>query len=136
MDIVRRNEERGATPQSRDLDAEIAAAERLVIARDLRIQRHAGELAARLRGHLPAVLGATLGVAFLLGRALSPAGHGRAAAVVRKTLGRDAPLWRMLPLLWPLLPHRLRARVPSGTIALISNIAATLTGGLRPGRKG
>lgn len=136
MDIVRRNEVRAATPHGGDLDAEIAAAERVVIARDLRIQRHAGELAARLRDHWPVALGVTLGVAFLLGRALSPVGHGRAARAVRKTVGADAPLWRLLPLLWPLLPRDLRARVPSGTVALISNIAATLTGGLRPGRKG
>lgn len=136
MDIVHRHELRGATPHGRDLDAEIAAAERVVIARDLRIRRHADELAARLRDHWPLALGATLGVAFLLGRALSPAGHGRTAVAVRKAVGPDAPLWRLLPLLWPLLPRDLRARVPSGTVALISNIAATLTGGLKPGRKG
>ncbi len=135
MDIVHRSELRAAAIP--DLDLEIELAERAVIARDLRIKRRAGEIGARLTEHWPMALGATLGVAFLLGRALSPVGHGRAAAAVRKAaLGRDAPLWRLLPLLWPLLPRDLRARVPSGTVALISNIAATLTGGLRPGRKG
>lgn len=136
MDIVHRNEVRSATPPAQDLDTEIDAAERAVIARDLRVQRRASEIGARLTEHWPVALGVTLGVAFLLGRALSPAGHGRAATAVRKAVGRDGPLWRVLPLLWPLLPRDLRARVPSGTVALLSNIAATLTGGLRPGRKG
>lgn len=136
MDIAHRSESRAAARQSRDLDAEIAVAEQAVIARDLRIRRHAADLAARLHGHWPLVLGVTLGAAFLLGRALSPVGHGRAAVAVRKAVGPDAPVWRLLPLLWPLLPRELRARVPSGTVALLSNIAATLTGGLRPGRKG
>lgn len=136
MDSVRRSEAHGSARPARDLDAEIAVAEQAVIARDLRIQRHAADLSTRLRGHWPLVLGVTLGVAFLLGRALSPAGHGRAALALRKAVGPDAPVWRLLPLLWPLLPRELRARVPSGTVALLSNIAATLTGGLRPGRKG
>jgi len=139
MDIVHRNEVRTATPRmppTPDLDIAIDAAERAVVARDLRIQRRAREIGTRLTEHWPVALGVTLGVAFLLGRALSPAGHGRTATAVRKAVGPGAPLWRMLPLLWPLLPRDLRARVPSGTVALLSNIVSTLTGGLRPGRKG
>lgn len=119
-----------------NLDAQIAAAEHAVIARDLRIQRQARTIARRLTDHWPATLGVTLVVAFLLGRALSPR-HGPAKpSAVRAAVGPEAPIWRLLPLLWPLLPKDLRARAPSGTVALLSNIFATLTGGLKPGRKG
>lgn len=136
MEIAHRSDAYVRTPSAPDLDAAIDAAERAVVARDLRIRHRAGAIAARMADHWPLALGVTVGAAFLLGRALSPVGHGRAATAVRKTVGPDAPLWRLLPLLWPLLPRGLRARVPSGTVALLSNIAATLTGGLKPGRKG
>lgn len=123
---------------SGDLDARIAAAERAVVARDQRVQRGARDVADRLRANWPVAVGVTLAVAFLLGRMVAHR-NGRdvaGASGLRTALGPDAPIWRMLPLLWPLMPRDLREKVPSGTVALLSNIAATLTGGLRPGRKG
>lgn len=127
-----------AHPVQAGLDARIALAEKAVIERDRRVQRGAHEVARRLRANWPITLGLAFAAAFLLGRMVAPRrGNGaRPASPLRASPGSDSPLWRTLPLLWPLLPKNLREKVPSGTVALLSTIAATLTGGLRPGKKG
>lgn len=127
-----------AHPAPTDLDTRIALAENAVIERDRRVQHGAHEVAERLRANWPVALGVTLAVAFLLGRMVAHRHHGaaRPTSPLRSAIGPDGPIWRTLPLLWPLMPKDLRDKVPSGTVALLSNIAATLTGGLRPGKKG
>lgn len=116
------------------LDLQIAAAEHAVIARDQRVQLGARRIADRLIDHWPLTIGLTLAAAFLLGRALAPgARHGAAApSPTRAALAPEAPIWRILPLLWTLAPEHLRAKVPSGTVALLTNAATTLFGGVKP----
>jgi len=116
------------------LDLQIAAAEHAVIDRDQRVQLRARQVADRLVANWPLTLGLTLAAAFLLGRMLAPRPHADSAAPspTRAALAPEAPLWRILPLLWTLAPDRLRAKLPSGKVALLTNVATTLFGGVKP----
>ena len=119
------------------LDDQIAAAEMAVAERDQRVQLRARQVADRLVDHWPVTLGLTLVASFLLGRLLSPRGHRDnrdtpAPSPTRAAPAPQAPIWRVLPLLWTLAPAHLRARLPSGTVALIANVASTLFGGAKP----
>lgn len=116
------------------LDLQIAAAENAVIQRDQRVQLRARQVADRLVAHWPVTIGLTLAAAFLLGRMLAPRPHPVTAgpSPTRAALAPEAPIWRVLPLLWALAPDHLRAKLPSGTVALLTNAVTTLFGGVKP----
>jgi hypothetical protein len=126
-------------PSRPDLDAEIARAERAVAERDgraggkgrllMRELRRKSRLGARL-------LGGTAAGAFVLGWVMA---RGR-----RRRLGEDdprggrrpprdagarlidAPWATLVPLLWPLLPVRLRERVSPGMASFLTGIGLPL----------
>lgn len=122
------------------LDDQIAAAEMAAVERDRHVQRRARQVADRLVDRWPLTLGLTLVAGVLLGRLLSPRRSQdnpdnparRSPRATGDVPAPEAPIWRVLPLLWTLAPYRLRAKLPSGTVALLTNVVATLFGGARP----
>jgi hypothetical protein len=126
------------SPSRPDLDAAIARAESAVIERDgrasgkgrllMREVRRKSRLGAR-------VLGGTAAGAFVLGWAMARGrrrrlgeDNARGARRPRDTGARlvDAPWATLVPLLWPLLPVRLRERVSPGMASFLTGIGLPL----------
>ena len=127
----------------KDLDDQIALAERAVIARDARIRHRTDVLAHRIKRTAlknaggGAVLGlATMGLTWWLNRrrpdpapaAAPEPGH----AHTYEHLFRDAAftLGGLLPILWPMLPRGLRRSVSPGTAGTLLSFLAPLVGRL------
>ena len=140
-----------------DLDTRILAAERAVIERDERVQRHAQQLIARGQ-HFAERLHENMGKAFGIGaavvtgglllgrllpalrgrggalRAFAPA-HGRRVGPAAAGAGRrhEVPWGRIVALAWPFMPLGLRARVSPGFAAFLMSLGLPLVAkALRP----
>lgn len=126
-----------------DLELSILDAERAVIERDERVQRHAALLVARgerfterMRHHLGrfAAAGAALGIGSLLLARWLPR-HATAAVAraprrllhsARSARHHDLPWGRLLALGWPLLPLGLRSRLSPKSAALLMSLGLPL----------
>jgi hypothetical protein len=115
-----------------DLDARILAAEHAVLVRDQRMRHEAvvfGDL-LRTRVHSSARIAAAAAIVpFLLGW-LMARNKRRAQPVSDRPRHRhslvDAPWAGLVPLVWPLLPERLRSRVSPGLASFLTGIGLPL----------
>ena len=117
-----------------DLDSRILVAEHAVLVRDQRLRHEAGSFGHLLRErtrHSARIAAVAAVVPFLLGWMMArdrrrPRGDDDDVSRYERARLSDAPWAGIVPLVWPLLPERLRSRMSPGLASFLTGIGLPL----------